>query len=420
MKFGPIARGATAFFCGIALVVVVLGYQHAHHGWPFSLHHGLAPIASAPRTTNAPAPSHAGHRVPVRVPSETLARFGIRTETLREMPLASELRAVATIVPDEARVSHVHTRVSGWIERLSVRTTGESVRAGQTLAAIFSQELLASQSEYLAVRRSTPVGTESPLVRGARERLRVLGMTDGEIGALERRGTPSRTVEILAPRTGTVIHRGVTVGAAVDPSTELFTVVDFSHVWVLAEVPEARASDVNVGSTASVEIPGTGEAAIELRVEFVYPTLTEGTRTLRVRFDADNPEGKLRPGMFGTATFHVAPRTGWAVARDAIVDTGTAQHVFVESSPGYFEPRTVRVGARTDDTVEILSGLEAGDRVVSSGVFMLDSESRLRASGSAGGHAGHGAPSPAREGRGSPDEPPNRGDSTSPHAGHRD
>lgn len=379
-----------AFAAGAVALAAVLAVQHLRHGWPFSLHHGL-PSEDAHAAHVARAPSDAGpagpSRVPVDLALERASAMGIGLATVERRPLTAELRTVATVVPDEARVSHVHTRVSGWIDRLAVRTTGERVRAGSTIGTIFSRELLASQTEYLTIIAS---GTTSPLARGARDRLRVLGMTDAEITALERRRTAQRNVPIVAPRSGVVLDRGVTVGAAVDPSTELFVIADLDQVWLLAEVPEARMAEVAVGTPATIELPSAGVTPVDSTVEFVYPTLTEGTRTLRVRFALANPDGALRPGTYGSATFHLAARDALVVPRDAVIDTGIEQHVFVAEGER-FVPRTVTLGASLGDVVEITEGVHEGDQVVGSGVFFLDSESRLRASGGGGGHV-HGAP----------------------------
>ena len=228
----------------------------------------------------------------------------IRLETVGRESLTQTVRAVATVVPDESRISHVHTRVAGWIEQLDVNTTGEVVRAGQPLARIFSQELLSSQTEYLAARRNTSAsGISSVVVASGRTRLGVLGMTPAEIDAIERTGEPKRLVTVVAPRSGVVVNRGVTVGTSVDPSTTLLTIADLSRVWVLAEVPEANIPAVRVGTVAQLDFPASGRPPFAARVDFVYPTLTERTRTLRVRLSAANPGGALRPGLYGTAAF---------------------------------------------------------------------------------------------------------------------
>ena len=379
-----LAAGLTAVALGGALFV-----QHMRDGWPFSLHHGLAdePAAElAGRTAAPPGPT----RVAIAVAPERLAALGVRTEVVRAETLAQPIRAGATVVPDETRVSHVHARVSGWIEELYVKTTGQSVRAGQKIAGIFSRELLASQTEYLAVRRAAASAPRSVVVQGARSRLKVLGMSDTAIEALDERGEPRRLVTITSPRRGVLLHRGITVGTAVDPSTELVTIADLSRVWVLAEIAEADVPLVKQGVMATLSFPGSGKPPVQAAVEFLYPTLSERTRTLRVRFTIDNPDGALRPGLYGHAELDIAPRMVLTVARDAIVDTGEDQYVFAVIGPGQFEPRAVELGLRLHDRVEVLSGLHEGEEIVASGVFLIDSESRLRASGGAGtGHA-HG------------------------------
>ena len=178
-------------------------------------------------------------------------------------------------------------------------------------------------------------------------------MTDGEIAAIEKSGQPRRLVTVTAPRAGVVLHRGIAAGTAVDPSTELVTVADLSRVWVLAELSEGDIPSVTVGTPALLEFPASGREPFEAEVEFLSPTLSERTRTLRVRFAVANPGGALRPGLYGSATFRVEPRGVLTVSRDAIVDTGVTQHVFVVVGEGTFAPRPVKLGAHFGDRVEI-------------------------------------------------------------------
>jgi Cu(I)/Ag(I) efflux system membrane fusion protein len=402
-----------------------LWMQHAREAWPF------APAVDAPVSASGPAmPAAEGtpathERVPVDVNVATLQALGIRVETVGREALTQEVRAVATVVPDESRISHVHTRVAGWVEELDVNTTGEMVRAGQPLARIFSQELLSSQTEYLAARRTTAAsGIASMVVASGRTRLTVLGMAPAEIDAIEQTGEPMRLVTVIAPRSGVVVNRGITVGTSVDPSTTLLTIADLSRVWVLAEVPEANIPGLRVGATAQLDFPGSGRPPFAARVDFLYPTLTDRTRTLRVRFSAANPGGGLRPGLYGTAAFASVGQPVMTVPRDAVVDTGVQQHVFVATGDR-FEPRAVTLGVQLADRVEIRSGLEAGERIVAAGVFLLDSESRLRATGGAGGH-NHGAPTVPQERPPLPVADPHAGHENTeaappvdPHAGHR-
>jgi membrane fusion protein, copper/silver efflux system len=404
---GPPVMAAVAT---ATLFAAALWMQHSRDGWPFepSAH----PIVTL-QGTNAAATtgSDSNHgRVPVDVSSSALEDLGVRLEVVGRESLIQEVRAVATVVPDESRISHVHTRVSGWGEQLDVNTTGELVRAGQPLLRIFSQELLASQTEYLSARRTTAAsGIASVVVAGGRTRLGVLGMSPAEIDGIEQAGEPRRLVTVFAPRSGVVVNRGVTVGTSVDPSTTLLTIADLSRVWIIAEVPEANMQSVRAGSIARLDFPASGRPPFTARVDFVYPTLSERTRTLRVRMSAGNPGGVLRPGLYGAADFVPAGQDVLTVPRDAIVDTGLQQHVFVAVG-GRFEPRPVTLGMQLADRVEVRSGLVEGERIVAAGVFLLDSESRLRATGGAGTHR-HGGTAPETE------QPAPAADA---HAGHRE
>jgi Cu(I)/Ag(I) efflux system membrane fusion protein len=400
-RFGaPIASAA------ITALVFTLGLwvQHSRGGWPFTPSEPEADLPAPEGITG-----YEGDRDRVPVEAAALRSLDVTLETVGRESLTQTIRAVATIAPDESRISHVHTRVAGWVEQLDVNTTGELVRAGQPVARIFSQELLSSQTEYLAARRNTAAsGITSAVVASGRTRLGVLGMTPAEIDEIERSGEPRQLVTVVAPRSGVVVARGVTAGTSVDASTTLLTIADLSRVWVLAEVPEAGIPGIRPGTRALLDFPGSGRAPFPARVEFIYPALTERTRTLRVRLSAANASGTLRPGLYGTAGFELSGDDVITVPRDAIVDTGAQQHVFVAAGDR-FEPRPVTLGVQLADRVEIRSGLAEGERIVSSGVFLLDSESRLRATGGGTGHD-HGA-APAGD-------PPPAAPAADAHAGH--
>ena len=409
--FNRLAAPVAAAIVTAAVFTTGLWIQRSRNAWPF-----VASVSGETLTTNPAASRHtdAGtvdSRVPIAVSAETMQQLGIRLTTVARESLTQEVRAVATVVPDESRISHVHTRVSGWVEHLDVNTTGEMVRAGQPLAHIFSQELFSSQTEYLAIRKATSAsGITSAVVAGGRTRLSVLGMTPADIDTIEQTNEPKRLITVAAPRSGIVINRGVTVGTAVDPSTTLLTIADLSRVWILAEVPEANIANIHIGTRAIVDFPASGRTPFETRIDFIYPTLSERTRTLRVRLSAANPTGALRPGLYGTVAFESVGAPVITVPRDAVVDTGQRQHVFVADGD-LFAPRTVTLGVQLADRVEVRTGLAEGERVVAAGVFLLDSESRLRATGGAGGHTGHGG------GAATPKTPTTP--AQDPHAGHR-
>jgi membrane fusion protein, copper/silver efflux system len=239
-------------------------------------------------------------RVPVEVTPSMLQALGVRIEEVGRESLTQDHPAVATVVPDESRISHVHTRVAGWVEQLDVNTTGEMVRAGQPLARIFSQELLSSQTEYLAARRARPR-------RASRAPSSPAGGHASPCSACRRRrSTPSsrranrkRLVTVVAPRQRRGREPRDQVGTAVDPSTTLLTIADLSRVWVLAEVPGGGDSNIASAATAQLDFPASGRP-FAARVDFLYPTLTERTRTLRVRFSVGQSRGTLRPGLYGT------------------------------------------------------------------------------------------------------------------------
>ena len=393
-----------------AVFTGALWVQHSREAWPFAPHATPPAAITTPTAVGTTGSVSTQGRVPVEVTASTLQDLGIRLEAVRRESLTQSVRAVAAVVPDESRISEVHTRVAGWIEQLDVNTTGEMVRAGQPLARIFSQELLSSQTEYLAARKATSAsGITSVVVASGRTRLTVLGMTPADIDAIEQTGEPKRLVTVVAPRSGVVVNRGITVGTSVDPSTTLLTIADLSRVWILAEVPEANIPGVRVGTRAQLDFPGSGRAPFAARIDFIYPTLTERTRSLRVRLSAANSDGTLRPGLYGTAAFESAGLAVITVPRDAVVDTGSQQHVFVATGDR-FEPRPVTLGVQLADRVEVRAGLAEGERIVAAGVFLLDSESRLRATGGAGGHNHGAAAAPQRQ-----PAPPG----TDPHAAHK-
>jgi Cu(I)/Ag(I) efflux system membrane fusion protein len=383
-------RAALASAVAIAAAIVFLIVQDQRHGWPFSRHHGTAVVETSAATPPPARSRPAADRVAVEIPDRQIETLGIRFEPVEMRSIENPVRAVATVVADESRITHVHARVSGWLETLYVNTTGQTVRAGQPLAAVFSQELYSSQQEYVSALRRAGSAPASAVLDAARVRLEVLGMNRQEIEQLAKTGEARRLVTISAPRSGVVLNRGVSAGTAVDPSTEIVTLADLSSVWVIAEVAQADASQLRTGVSAMLVFPTAEREPFAATVEYIYPTLTERTRTVRVRLAVPNRDGMLRPGMYGSAEFPAVAREALTVPRDAVVDTGELQHVFIHTAQNIIEPRSVTVGSRIADRIEILKGLAPGDHVVTTGVFLIDSESRLRASGGTG-HSGHGS-----------------------------
>ncbi len=335
---------------------------------------------------------------------------GVRTVPVRRGTIATALRTAGTVVPDETRVRHLHTKVEGWVERLYVNFTGQEVRAGAPVLTIYSPELLASQEEYLRARESVArlASSSLPEVRraseellvAARRRLQLLDVPAAAIAALESGGPPQRTVTLTAPVSGYVTVKNVVEGHRVEPGTELFQVTDFSRVWIDASLFEADIPRLRVGQRAQVTLPFDPARTLEGRVVFLSPTLDPATRTLPVRIEFANPGLALRPGMFAQVTLDVATAGGLVIPDSAVLDTGREQVVFIESVDSSFVPRTVTLGARGEGDVLVLSGLWEGEKVAVQANFLLDSESRLRAAFAGAQPAPGGSPAPGSTGGG--------------------
>jgi len=321
----------------------------------------------------------------VEIPYERRQLTGVRTEAIAVRPLAREIRTVGLVAADERRVRRIQTKVSGWVEELYVSFTGEPVRAGQPILALYSPELVASQREYLLAlerfggeaRTGLDEKERRALLEAARRRLDLFDVEPSHVAELERTREPQRRIVLHSPIAGFVTLKSVLEGTYVTPEMELYTVADLDRVWVFADVNEDEIPLVAVGQRAAIEVasaPGLREGT----VAFLQPTLDASTRTLRVRFDADNPDGALRPGMYATVRIEHSLGDVLALPDEAVIDTGVRRVVFVEVADGRFQPREVSLGRKGGDAWEVLGGLAAGDRVAVSAQFLLDSESRLR------------------------------------------
>ncbi len=322
--------------------------------------------------------------------TESGIRFsGVRTEPVVRERLARTTRTVGLVLPDERRVRHVHTKIAGWVEKLYVNYTGQAVRTGQPILAIYSPELLASQEEYLRARQTAARFAASSipevrrggedLVASARRRLELFDVPQSQLAKLEQTGQAQRTVTLHAPASGFVSAKQVIEGMEVQPGTELFTLTDLSHLWVEAEFYENEARLLAVGQRGEIRLPSDPGRVLKGEVTFIYPTLSLESRTLKVRFELANPGGLLKPGMFVDVTCGLEGDEGFTVPEDSVLSTGLRQIVFVESKPGIFEPREVQVGIRGAGRAVVLSGLREGERVATRANFLLDSESKLRA-----------------------------------------
>lgn len=325
--------------------------------------------------------------LPLDLPPERVQLIGMRTAQARRAALPSSLSVVAVIAPTESAVSSVQTRFSGWVEELPVSQTGEAVKQGQLLARIYSPELLSGQEELLNARgwqdtsSNGGAGAQRSLLENARNRLISMGMDSAELAEVEHTGKPHRLIEVRSPARGYVADKTALLGLFIQPGVELFRIADLSRVWALIEVFERDAGRLRIGQEASVSLASYPGETFRGKVTFVYPILNAETRTLRARIELKNPQLSLKPGMFANVALDTADggaTQALLIPREALVDMGEHQYVFVARKLGHFEPRAVNVGSRVADDVEIVAGLMEGETVVTTGNFLLDSESRLR------------------------------------------
>jgi Cu(I)/Ag(I) efflux system membrane fusion protein len=326
---------------------------------------------------------------PVHLTPERVQLSGMRTATVKRESGSGELRTVGVVTANERGLSQITIRFAGWVEKLMVSETGERVRRGQVLATIYSPDVLKAVEELLVTRgwgvqKGAPEGAMTEgLADTARQRLLLLGISAREIDEILRTGKPITAIAIRSPSDGYVVSKNAVVGLAVQPGTVLFDVADLSTVWVNADVYEQDMSRVRVGQPARLELPSSPGPPLTGRIKLVSPVLDAQSRTLRVRLefknhtDASGP--RLRPGMYGTVYLGLPATSGLMVPAEAVVDTGEMKYVFVAKGEGHFEPREVQTGGQVHDKVEILGGVREGEIVVTTGNFLIDSESRLRA-----------------------------------------
>ena len=314
----------------------------------------------------------------IAIDSRVTQNLGVRTAEVERASLERQVAAVGTVQADEQRIVIVQARTSGWVERLHVRTTNAPVQRGQVLAEIYSPEILAAQEEYLLLLSDDePDAGETALRAAARDRLRFLGVSGGQLDTLERTRRADPRVALFAPSSGIVGELGVREGSQVTPGMNLFTLVDLASVWVHAQVPETHVAWFRPGAPTQARFKALPERVFEGRVDFIYPEVDAATRTVRVRSVLRNPGLRLRPGMVAEVTIGGARREVLQVPSEAVIYTGARSVVVVTEGEGRFRAAEVRTGIEAQGRTEILSGLEAGQEVVVSGQFLIDSEASL-------------------------------------------
>lgn len=325
----------------------------------------------------------------VMVSPERQQLIGLRTGVVEHRSIERTIRTVGVVEFDERRLADVNVKIEGWIESLLVNFTGEPVRRGQPLLTIYSPDLVSTQEEYLQALRAREALAKSrftdiasggeTMVEAARRRLQLWDIGDEEIAALERTGTPRKSLTIYSPIDGVVIEKSAVRGKKVMPGETLYKVADLSTVWVHGEIYEYEVPLVKRGQAAVVTLASYPGEVFRGAVSYIYPVLQEKTRTVKVRCELNNTnDWKLKPQMYANVELKIPLGRRLVVPDEALLDSGTRQLVFIDKGQGTFEPRDVKVGARVEGYVEILAGLTAGERVVTSANFLIDSESQLK------------------------------------------
>lgn len=313
----------------------------------------------------------------VRISPAVVQNLGVRTAAAEQGTLSRLVDTVGYIDYDESKVSHLHMRVSGWIENLSVKSEGERVSKNQRLFNLYSPDLVNAQEEFLRALNSGNQG----LIQASRERLNALGISRGDITRLEKRRKVRQTVAIYAPQDGVVSELPVREGMYVKPNMNVMTLADLSSVWLIAEIFERQANWVKTGDKAEVTLPFLPGKSWMGQVEYIYPSLDMKTRTLKARLRFDNPGESLKPNMYARILLHASPRENViSIPVEALIRSGGQDRVIVKVAEGRFAARVVVVGIESGERIEIMEGLAVGDQVVTSGQFLLDSEASLKAS----------------------------------------
>lgn len=299
------------------------------------------------------------------------------------------IRAVGKVSIDERRIQHVHTKVEGWIDKVFVDYTGQLVTKGQPLMTIYSPDMLASQRELLLAAKAQETMKNSPLpsafnqseslFQAARRRLELWDLSAAQIDQVLKTGEPIKNITLYSPIEGYVTERKAFPQLKITPDTDLYTIVDLNRVWIMADVFEFEAPNIHLGETARISLQAVPGTTFNARINYIQPQVDPMTRTLKVRLDMDNPRLLLKPEMYADVEFRVNVSPELTVPVDAVLDAGERKTVFVDRGNGFFEPRQVTTGERSGNRIQILSGLTGGERIVTSGNFLIDSESQMKA-----------------------------------------
>lgn len=380
---------ATAFVA-IALAIVLAYFLRQPHAMPSQA------SRAAMRETSAASPGTASQQTeiapklsPVQLSPERLQRIGVKFGEVKRQPVQDEIWVTGNVDLNEERLAYVQTRFPGWIQKVFADATYQYVRKGQPLFTIYSQDLVSTEQEFLLALKNhqtlpkTQSGTASQeadwLLDAARQRLRQWNVSDNEIARLERTGEIQRETTVQSTVSGYITERNALPNQFVQPETKLYTIADLSQVWVYAQVFQTDVGRLKTGDPATVSVDAYPGRTFRGRVQQILPQVDAATRTVRVRLVFENPGLLLKPGMYVNVVLGVPLGTQLVIPASGVLQSGSRQIAFVDHGNGYLEPREIETGSHIGDNFVVLKGLRAGERVVSSANFLIDSEAQLQA-----------------------------------------
>jgi Cu(I)/Ag(I) efflux system membrane fusion protein len=324
----------------------------------------------------------------VKIAADKQQLIGVRTATVERRSLVRVVRTTGQLTGDETKLAHIHVKVNGYIDKVYVDYIGQLVKKGQPLFTLYSPDLLATEDEYLIAKRGekemgssqfpdVSQGSQS-LLRSTRERLKLWDITDEQIKKLDESGEVTKTLTFYSPVSGFVTDRKAFPQTTVTPDMDLYVISDLSTIWVDADVYEYEVPFVKVGQTADMQLSYYAGKTYTGKITYIYPTVDPVARTVKVRIEFLNPNFELKPQMFAAVQLNINYGKQIVVPQEAVMDSGEKQYVFVVHKGGVFEPRMIQMGAKLEGNVVVLSGLKAGETIVTSGNFLIDSESRLK------------------------------------------
>ncbi len=346
--------------------------------------------------SGSPAATAADDLTTVDIDPARQQLIGLTTAPVESGTVGGAWRTSGKVAVDETRVHHVNLKVGGYITHAHADFVGQAVRKGEPLFSLYSPDLLAAQEEYLlalrtreALRKAGGAAADGDdLVASARRKLELWDVPASELERMERTGTPMKDLTFRAPHAGVITKRDAIPGMRVNAGDMPIELVDLGRVWVVADVYETEIRHLQLGMPATLTLEAYPDRTFRGRVAFIAPRLDPATRTIAVRLEFPNPTGELKPDMFGEVVLHGTSRRGLRIPGDAVIDSGTREIVFVSLGDGRFQPRQVELGDADGDRVEVVKGLSEGERVVTRANFLIDSESRLKASLAAMGAGG--------------------------------